>query len=117
MKKLAALLAAWLFCIVLSSCGSGGEIVIHTKAGSISQTKESTTDMTESLSEKEGLFVVINKNSMVFHLPDCIYAERMSSENRLEIEVESAEYLLEHGYTPCGKCCEDWKEFYLEESK
>lgn len=113
MKKRLFLVAVLLLIAVLTSCGNGKEIIIHTGSPTSCQTSESTA---APLPDGEGLMVLINKNSKVFHLAsDCIYASRMSEENRLEIKVESVEYLLEHGYTPCGKCSGEYKQTNSEE--
>jgi hypothetical protein len=49
--------------------------------------------------------VVINKNSMTFHLDaDCSSLLRAKEENRMELSVETADALLVYGYKPCGRC-------------
>lgn len=104
--------------VMLVSCGNTEEIVIHTGSSLPYPTQESTEaeSTAASAADGDGLTVLINKNSKVFHLAfDCIYASRMSEENRLEIEVESIEYLLEHGYTPCGRCSGEYKQNDSEE--
>lgn len=105
----------WIFLLVfiLVSCADSGDIVIHTQEHSFQQTEESTSLSTV---RENGITVLINKSSMVFHLmPDCVYASRMSEKNRLEIEVESVEYLLGHGYTPCARCSGEYKQNNSEE--
>lgn len=113
MKKRLLPIVILLAAVILTSCGNGEDIVIHTEPHPPRQTEES---IPPAVSDGDGLTVLINKNSMVFHvMPDCIYASRMSEENRLEIEVESVEYLLEHGYTPCGRCSGEYKQNDSEE--
>ena len=108
MKKRWIPIVLLLAAVMLVSCGNTEEIVIHTGSSLPYPTQESTE---ASAADGDGLTVLINKNSKVFHLAfDCIYASRMSEENRLEIEVESIEYLLEHGYTPCGRCSDEYKQ-------
>lgn len=116
MKKLAFVVTALLLLTLLSSCGTQSDIVIHTDT----RVQTSATESTElpNVSGEDRLSVVINKSSKVFHLDrDCIYASRMSEENRLEIEVMDIEYLTEHGYTACGKCSAEYKQNDPEESK
>ena len=87
-----------LLCLLCSSCGVKADFVI------------SGTSSAEQLEKEEEarIFVLINKNSRKYHLNrDCIYAIRMSEENRLEIKVKNTEYLREHGYAPCLKCSAD----------
>ena len=94
MKRLCAVLL--LCCLLFGSCGADADFVISRESTASSQTND--CDGTEML-------VLINKNSGKYHLdPDCVYASRMSEENRLEIKVKNEEYLLSKGYTPCAKC-------------
>ena len=91
----------WIFLLVfiLVSCTDSGDIVIHTQEHSFQQTEESTSLSTV---RENGITVLINKSSMVFHLmPDCVYA--------------SVEYRLEHGYTPCARCSGEYKQNNSEE--
>lgn len=116
MKKYAFVVAVLLLLAATSSCGTQSDIVIHTDK----RVQTSSTESTELPNEpdEDRLSVVINKSSKVFHLDhDCIYASRMSEENRLEIEVVDVEYLTEHGYTACGKCSAEYKQNNPEESK
>ena len=116
MKKSAFVLAVLLFLAALSSCGTQSDIVIHTDTRVQTSSAEGTELPNEP--DEDRLFVVINKSSKVFHLDrDCIYASRMSEENRLEIEVMDIEYLTEHGYTACGKCSAAYKQNDPEETK
>ncbi len=57
---------------------------------------------------REKIAVIINKNSMTFHLDaDCSYLQRMKEENRMDMEVETLDILLSHGYEPCGGCAKN----------
>ncbi len=57
---------------------------------------------------EEKIAVIINKNSMTFHLDaDCSYLRRMKEENRMDMEVESLDILLSHDYKPCGSCAKE----------
>ncbi len=80
--------------LLLSSCTRNDDFVIDLGAE------------TEAVSyEEDGISVIINKNSGTFHLDaDCSYLSRMKDENRMELTVESADTLLQHGYQPCGRC-------------
>ena len=110
MKGPAFVLAALLLLTLLSSCGTQSDIVIHTDTRAQTSSAENTELPNEP--DEDRLFVVIN------HLDrDCIYAARMSEENRLEIEVVDIEYLTEHGYTACGKCSAAYKQNDPEETK
>lgn len=116
MKKLAFAVALLLLVSALASCGMQSDIVIHTDRSKQTSLEESSAPQNESTEDR--LFVVINKNSKVFHLdPDCTYASRMSEENRMEMKVVDIEYLTEHGYTACGKCSAVYKQKNSEESK
>lgn len=108
LKRPISLVALSLLLSLFVSCGTQSDIVIHTGKYAQSSQTENTTEPV--VSEEGRILVVINKSSMIFHLPDCIYASRMSEENRLEIEVESVEYLTEHGYAACGKCAGEYKQ-------
>ena len=46
---------------------------------------------------------VINRNSGVFHKPDCSGALSMKEENRMEVS-DTRLHLIEQGYKPCGRC-------------
>ncbi len=57
------------------------------------------------LAEQKEISVIVNKNSMTFHLdPACSYLARMNEENRMELHVETTDMLLSHGYKACKKC-------------
>ena len=94
MKRLCAVLL--LCCLTFGSCGVNADFVIS---------RETTESSWTNDSDESGMLVLINKNSGKYHLDsDCVYASRMSEENRLEIKVKNEEYLLSRGYTPCSKC-------------
>ena len=46
---------------------------------------------------------ILNKNSRVFHYPDCEGALQMKEKNR-EYSADTRESLIERGYRPCGMC-------------
>ena len=46
---------------------------------------------------------VLNTHSMVFHLPTCSSAEKISERNKA-LSEESRDELMAEGYTPCGYC-------------
>ena len=94
MKPWRTLLLLVLLCGLLCACGPESDVVIRPHAD---ETQETPTEMR--------IPVVINQNSMTYHLdPACRYLASMAEENRLEIEVPDLAYLTEHGYTPCGGC-------------
>ena len=87
--------------------------MIHTSPRE--STKSSVLSETTSV-KGDGLFVIINKNSKIFHIsPDCVYAARISEKNRLEITVRDRVYLYERGYSACGVCSNEYKEKIPEE--
>ena len=96
MQRFFEALICALLALILCSCAPETDFVIS----------QETVEQTESKNEeKEGVFVVINKNSFKYHLdPDCAYVSRMSSKNRLDITVPNVEYLKEHGYSACSRC-------------
>ena len=44
-----------------------------------------------------------NKNSKVFHTPDCQYVKTMSDANKVAFN-KTREEIIEEGYTPCSRC-------------
>ena len=99
MKRSCEAFLCFSLCLVLCSCAPEADFVIP----------KETAKQTESESEDvNGIFAVINKNSGKYHLnADCVYAARISKENRLEITVPDINYLREHGYSGCSKCAKD----------
>lgn len=95
MKPLCKLVVCFLICVFLVSCAPETDFLIS-----------SGTAQSESSCESEtGIFVIINKNSLKYHLNlDCIYVSRMSSANRLDITVPDTDYLKAHGYSGCSRC-------------
>ncbi len=88
------LLLVSLFC----SCTTGANVLIS---------KDDYTKQVSSSHETERIPVVINKNSDIYHLDkNCVYAKKISPNNKLEIGVESLAYLETHGYKPCAWCAE-----------
>ena len=53
--------------------------------------------------EDSAVDYIINKNSGLFHEPDCGAVENMNPKNKLEYSGTKEE-LIEQGYTPCGWC-------------
>lgn len=96
MKKCFVMMAVLL--LLCSSCVGESDFVLDLN-------EETTTFFFEKRAE---VFVIINKNSKIFHLDaDCIYLSRMMDENRMELTVETLEKLLLHGYQPCSRCAEE----------
>ena len=95
MKPLGKLTICFLLCLFLCSCAPETDFVISS----------ATAETESSYESKTGIFVVINKNSLKYHLnPDCVYVSRMSSANRLDITVPDTDYLEAHGYSACSRC-------------
>lgn len=46
---------------------------------------------------------VVNRNSGLFHKPDCTGAQSMKEENRMDVS-DTRKHLIEQGYKPCGRC-------------
>lgn len=88
--------ACVLVCLILCSCAPETDFRIP---------KETAESMESEYEDKNGVFVVINKNSKKYHLyADCVYAKNILPENCLEITVPDENYLREHGYSNCLKC-------------
>ena len=84
--------------LLLSSCGREGDCVIDLGL---------ETEVVSPGARKE-ISVIINKNSMTFHLDaECPYLSRMKDGNRMELSVETLSVLLSFGYEPCGRCNEE----------
>lgn len=75
-------------------------ITIDYKTGDSWRSDESATKTTTTKSDAS---FVINKNSNIFHKPDCPSVSSMKPQNKKNI-VESRELLIEQGYTPCKIC-------------
>ena len=86
-------------CLLLfSSCGAESDRVVDLSCETVAFS---------SLEEK-GDAVIINKNTMTFHLDaDCSYLSRLKEENRMEIFTETPFSLADYGYKPCGRCAEE----------
>lgn len=101
LKKWRFVLVLFLLCGVLISCGVEYDLVLSPRSDS---------DTASGVEEAARIFVIINQNTMTYHADsDCIYAARMTEENRLEICVPDSHYLADHGYTPCSRCAKKTK--------
>lgn len=99
MQRFFEVLICVLLALILCSCAPETDFVISKETG------KQTGSINE---EKDGVFVVINKNSFKYHLDfDCTYVSRMSPKNRLDITVPNVEYLKEHGYSACSRCASE----------
>ena len=67
------------------------------------QTTEPTEDTQPPTTEDHSVDYIINKNSGLFHEPDCGAVENMNPKNKQEYSGTKEE-LIEQGYTPCGWC-------------
>lgn len=47
---------------------------------------------------------IANKNSKKFHYPDCKSVSKMKEKNKKYFEDVTRDYMIEHGYSPCGNC-------------
>ena len=84
--------------LLLSSCGREADHVVDLCC----ETEAITHDPVEKT------IVIINKNSMTFHLDAaCSSLFRVKEENRMELSVETADALLGYGYKPCGRCAKE----------
>lgn len=83
-------------CLLLfSSCGVESDRVIDLSCETEAFTAE----------DEKGDIVIINKNTMTFHLDaECPYLSRLKDENRMEILMETPFSLLTYGYKPCSRC-------------
>lgn len=63
----------------------------------------STENVTRSTSEKTYSYIG-NKNSHVFHYPDCSSVSDMKEKNKVYFEDATREEVMEQGFRPCGRC-------------
>ena len=60
-------------------------------------------DTSEKPGEVTPCDYVANKNSQIFHTPDCSSVSKMSDKNK-EYYTATHDEMVEMGYTPCGNC-------------
>jgi len=60
-------------------------------------------DQEETEIKGEAQAYVVNKNTGVFHHPDCSSVSQMAEHNKIYVQ-KSREELMEEGYKPCGNC-------------
>lgn len=65
--------------------------------------QEDDSDSSYATSERDAQEYVLNTNSMKFHYPDCTGAEKISGNNREDVNT-TREELISEGYSPCGIC-------------
>lgn len=75
-------------------------ITIDYKTGESWKTGEATTTTAAS---QENTTYIINKNSKIFHTPDCESVSAMKAQNK-KASTESRKTLIAQGYTPCKSC-------------
>lgn len=68
-----------------------------------SHTEDSDIQTQDHVQEKSEATYVGNKNSMIFHLPDCISVSKMKEKNRVYFYRNRKEPISQ-GYNPCGGC-------------
>lgn len=89
--------------IVASS--DGKEITISTEADgtAVLPTGNNSSNHTTASQGADGEYTYVgNKNSMVFHDPDCSSVTQMSDKNKTYFD--SRESAVSDGYSPCGSC-------------
>lgn len=69
----------------------------------------STNDATDSVTDgaddaATGTSYIANKNSKVFHYPDCKSVKQMKESNKIYYEDVTREDMIAKGYKPCGNC-------------
>ncbi len=63
------------------------------------------TDPTATPAIPTGAVVfILNTGSGKFHKPDCSSAAAIAEENRLEIQGQTRDQMIDHGYSPCKRC-------------
>lgn len=74
------------------------------QSGNAGETASGRAEETDASLEGDGQETyILNQNTKKFHLPSCVSAEDISSENRAEFRG-SREELTEAGYEPCQRC-------------
>ena len=63
----------------------------------------STENATRSAPEKTYSYIG-NKNSNVFHYPDCDSVKEMKEKNKVYFEDATRDEVMNQGYRPCGRC-------------
>lgn len=76
---------------------SDGEVLSFTTGN-----KPSIDPVEDPREESPGTSYIGNKNSKVFHYPDCLSVEGMKEKNK--IPLSSRTEAIEKGYKPCGEC-------------
>ena len=64
---------------------------------------DNTENVLRSASEKTYSYIG-NRNSNVFHYPDCDSVKEMKEKNKVYFEDATREEVIDQGYRPCGRC-------------
>lgn len=100
------------FCVYCYNVQPGIDIDYATGNSKVSEvTQQSTNEVTNSSVANNGLTsndnvtsdYVLNKNTKVFHKPDCSSVSKMKEKNK-EYFKGSRQEAIDKGYSPCGNC-------------
>lgn len=64
---------------------------------------EAEEEPSDSQSRSSGASYILNKNTGVFHYPDCSSVDRMNESNKIYFDGDRQE-AIEKGYKPCQRC-------------
>ena len=107
--KYIKVLSIALFMLLLCSCSSAGDfsppdyaIIEKPNNNDIVTVDGYRNPAAQNNSEPAVSIYYANKNSKKFHIPECIYAQKMNDSSVL-LEKDR-DVLIANGYTPCSKC-------------
>ncbi len=88
------------FCVYAYNVQPGVEINYATGESKAAQTEQKEPENETTDGE---ITYIVNKNSKVFHFPECSSVDKMKPQNKKEI-VGTHDDLIEKGYSPCDRC-------------
>ena len=92
------------FCVFVYNVAPGIEINYFNGVNRI--TGDSYVDLDQPIGYMEHF--VLNKNSLKYHMPDCVYANNLKEENRIDFDGRLSELVAAYpGCEPCGVCFRD----------
>lgn len=86
----------------LVACSDGKTISFMSADTQLGSIAADTGTYTTYTGEEDGVLYIGNKNSKVYHLPDCGSVETMKDKNK--VYLDSKDDATEKGYEPCGSC-------------
>jgi DNA-entry nuclease len=92
------------FCVFVYNVQPGIEINYFNGVNRV--TGDSYVDLDQPVGYMEHF--VLNKKSLKYHMPDCVYAENLKEENRIDFNGRIPELEAAYpGCEPCGVCFKD----------